>query len=108
MALLSRRLRPDHTHDLAQLAPLRREEGRETMEKIQIAVSELAPGRPRQRLAPMLLGLIAISLGATADMAYGEKAGSHSGCKTAADLAGDRSFALPFGEGGPVMWGERE
>ena len=27
---------------------------------------------------------------------------------SAADLAGDRSFALPFGEGGPVMWGERE
>jgi hypothetical protein len=73
-----------------------------------VAVSGLAPGRPRQRLAAMLLGLIAISLGATADMAYGEKAGSHSGCKTAADLGGDRSFALPLGEGGPVMWGERE
>jgi hypothetical protein len=71
-----------------------------------VAVSGLAPGRPRQRLAPMLLGLIAISLGATADMAYGEKAGSHSGCKTAADLAGDPYF-VPM-EGGKRLYEPRE
>jgi hypothetical protein len=72
-----------------------------------VAVSGPAPGRPRQRLALILLGLIAISLGATADIAHGERAGSHSGCKAAADLHSGTD-SIPYCAGGWACNGFRE
>jgi hypothetical protein len=68
-----------------------------------------SPGRPQQRFALLLLGLILISVGAppTADMAYGEKAGSNAASQTVAHL-GCNQPNTPVEPTPSVVWEPRE